>query len=84
MGVPLISDKSEITRIKTYIEGLDEVMQGGMPKGSVVLLSGVSGTMKSSVAFSTLFYNALEKKNCVSFKNLFDNSTTHVNLKPVF
>ena len=65
MGIPLISDKSEIKRIKTYIEGLDEVMQGGIPRGNVVLVSGVSGTMKSSVAFSTLFYNALEKKNCI-------------------
>ncbi len=66
MGIPLISDKSEIVRIKTYVEGLDEVMQGGIPKGNVNLISGVSGTMKSSLAFTTLYYNSLEnKKNCV-------------------
>lgn len=65
MGIPLVSDKNEITRIKTHIEGLDEVMQGGIPKGHVILVSGTSGTMKSSVSFVTLYYNALEKKNCV-------------------
>lgn len=65
MGIPLISDKSEIARIKTHIEGLDEVMQGGIPKGNVTLLSGVSGTMKSSLAFSILYYNCLEKRNGV-------------------
>lgn len=45
-------------RIKTYIEGLDEKMQGGIPAGSVVLLVGEPGTMKSSVAFNMLYNNA--------------------------
>ena len=46
-------------RIPTYIEGFDEKLDGGIPEGSVVLLAGGTGTMKSSVAFSILFYNAL-------------------------
>ena len=45
-------------RIKTYIEGLDEKMQGGIPAGSVVLLVGEPGTMKSSIAFNMLYNNA--------------------------
>ena len=48
-------------RVKTYIEGLDEKLQGGIPAGSVVLLVGEPGTMKSSVAFNILFNNAKEK-----------------------
>jgi KaiC/GvpD/RAD55 family RecA-like ATPase len=54
-------------RIKTYIEGLDEKMQGGIPAGSVVLLVGEPGTMKSSVAFNMLFNNAKEN----DFKGLY-------------
>lgn len=45
-------------RIKTHIQGLDEQMSGGMPKGHVILITGMPGTMKSSVAFSILYNNA--------------------------
>jgi circadian clock protein KaiC len=46
--------------IKTYIDGFDDKMQGGIPPGSVVLLVGQPGTMKSSVAYNILFNNAKE------------------------
>ncbi len=45
-------------RIPTYVMGLDERMQGGIPMGHIVLFAGVSGTMKSSLGFSML-YNAV-------------------------
>jgi circadian clock protein KaiC len=45
-------------RIKTYIKGLDEHMENGVPKGHIVLLAGVPGSMKSSVAYNILFQNA--------------------------
>lgn len=47
-------------RIKTYVEGLDEKLQGGIPAGSVVLISGTTGTMKSSFAYNILYQNALQ------------------------
>src|SRR5580658_9004467 len=46
------------TRIKTYIEGLDEKMEGGIPVGHVVLLAGEPGTMKSTVAYHLAYENA--------------------------
>ena len=49
-------------RIKTYIRGLDEQMQGGVPTGHVVLVAGRPGTMKSSLAFNILYRNALEEE----------------------
>ncbi|MDI6856474.1 MAG: ATPase domain-containing protein [Candidatus Thermoplasmatota archaeon] len=45
-------------RIKTYVEGFDELLSGGIPHGSVVLISGTTGTMKSSFAYSILYNNA--------------------------
>jgi KaiC/GvpD/RAD55 family RecA-like ATPase len=51
----------QIERLRTYIQNFDENLQGGIPKNQVVLLSGTPGTMKSSVAYSILYYNALEK-----------------------
>ncbi len=45
-------------RVRTYIRGLDEQLQGGIPKAHIVLLAGKPGTMKSSVAFNMLHNNA--------------------------
>ena len=53
--------------VKTYIEGFDEKMKGGIPEGSVVLLVGQPGTMKSSVAFNMLYNGAKEE----SLKGLY-------------
>ncbi len=41
------------------MRGLDEKMEGGIPKGSVNLICGTAGTMKSSLAYSILYHNAL-------------------------
>jgi len=45
-------------KIKTCISGLDDLMSGGIPHGHVVLISGLPGTMKSSLAYNILFNNA--------------------------
>lgn len=45
-------------RIRTYVRGLDEQLQGGIPSGHVVLLAGKPGTMKSSLTFHMLHQNA--------------------------
>ena len=47
-----------LARVKTFVEGLDDMLGGGIPKGHVVLLSGLPGTMKSSLAYSILHHNA--------------------------
>lgn len=49
---------SETGRIRTYIDGFDKIIGGGVPKGSVVLVSGNPGTMKTSFAYNILQKNA--------------------------
>lgn len=49
-------------RIKTYVHGLDERIEGGIPKGYVILVAGPAGSMKSSFAFNILYHCAKEKK----------------------
>ena len=44
-------------RVKTFIQGFDEAIGGGVPKGHVVLVSGSPGTMKTSMTFSILYNN---------------------------
>src|SRR5437879_57670 len=51
----------ETKKISTYIEGLDEVLGGGFPVGHVVLLSGLPGTMKSTLSYAILHGNAKER-----------------------
>ena len=47
--------------VKTFVKGFDsDVLGGGVPPGSVVLLRGPSGTMKSSLAYYVLYHNALK------------------------
>ena len=55
----LISNKSEIKRVPLYIEGLDENIEGGIPEGHIVLISGSAGTMKTSITFNVLYNEAL-------------------------
>ena len=50
--------ESQERRIRTYVEGFDKVIGGGIPRGNIVLLSGRPGTMKSSMAFNMLYKNA--------------------------
>jgi KaiC/GvpD/RAD55 family RecA-like ATPase len=47
-------------RILTHVEGLDEVLGGGIPEGSVVLVSGAPGTMKTSLTYHVLHANAMD------------------------
>ncbi|RLG37104.1 MAG: hypothetical protein DRN91_06300 [Candidatus Alkanophagales archaeon] len=51
----------KIERIKTYVERLDEHIEGGIPKGSVSLICGMPGCMKSSLAYSILYHNAINE-----------------------
>lgn len=45
---------------RTFVEGYDKALSGGIPHGHIVLISGAPGTMKSTLAFSILYHNAME------------------------
>jgi len=52
--------------VKTFVEGLDERLHGGIPHGNAVLLAGTPGTMKSTLAFYILYHNAkAERKESI-------------------
>lgn len=50
-------------RVRTYVKGLDDRMEGGIPKGHLVLVCGRAGTMKSTLCFNILFNMAKYKKS---------------------
>ncbi|MFH1586365.1 MAG: ATPase domain-containing protein, partial [Candidatus Diapherotrites archaeon] len=45
-------------RIKTGITGLDDLIQGGIPEGSTVLLAGGAGTCKTIMGTTFLYRGA--------------------------
>lgn len=63
-------------RSKTGIKGLDELMMGGFPKGSVILLSGTPGTGKTILALQYVYNGAQlydEKSLYITFEEKKDN-----------
>ncbi len=68
-------------RIRTFIHGFDEKLSGGIPGGSVVLLAGEPGTMKSTIAFNILYQNALHDGRTgtyISLEQGRENLTRHL------
>src|SRR5205809_7017855 len=48
----------EVPILQTYVDGLDRVLGGGIPKGSTVLVAGTPGTMKTSLILWMMHENA--------------------------
>ena len=54
--------EAESDRIPTFVKGLDERMEGGIPVGHMVLICGRAGSMKSTLAFN-IVWNAAKARN---------------------
>lgn len=69
-------------RIRTFIHGFDENLGGGIPAGSLVLVAGEPGTLKSTIAFNVLYQNALHEGRAGVYMSLEqgrDNFARHLN-----
>ena len=58
---------TSIRRIKSFVKGLDDQIEGGIPAGTVNIISGTPGSMKSSLAYSILYHNAIN----IGFRGLY-------------
>jgi len=56
---------TEDKRVSTGIEGLDELLQGGYPQGSVTLVAGTPGTGKTIVCFQYIQNGITNKEKCL-------------------
>ena len=52
-------------RIKTGVPGLDEMLQGGLPEGHIVLLMGSFGTGKTTLGLQFLMEGLRNGENCI-------------------
>ncbi|MBS3106399.1 hypothetical protein J4419_01925 [Candidatus Woesearchaeota archaeon] len=58
MAEKLISSKGQLQRLPLNIKGLDENLEGGVPRNNTILIAGAAGTMKSSVCFNAVYKEA--------------------------
>lgn len=59
--------------ISTGSDGLDKVLRGGLPKGSVIILEGTPGSGKTTLAFQFLYQGAISSQESgiyVTFEEL--------------
>ncbi len=49
------------SRIPTHVAGLDERLEGGIPRGHIVLVAGPPGSLKSTFAYRILYQEAKER-----------------------
>ena len=56
-------DAAEENRCITGIDGLDRILNGGIPRGNTVLITGSCGTGKTTLSFEFLLHGALNDEN---------------------
>jgi len=70
-----------VRRVKTHVQDFDDCMQGGIPEGHMVLICGSAGTMKSTLAFSILYREAVEQSArglYITLEQSKENLLTHM------
>lgn len=58
-------DAAEEERCITGIDGLDRILNGGIPRGNTVLITGSCGTGKTTLSFEFLLHGAINNENCL-------------------
>ena len=57
------TDAAEEDRCITGIDGLDRILNGGIPRGNTVLITGSCGTGKTTLSFEFLLHGAINNEN---------------------
>jgi len=88
MVLEKVESVATVPRIRSYVYNLDEQMEGGIPKGFVVLVCGRPGSMKSSLTYFMMHMQALkEGRRGVYFtleqsRASFARHLSHIGLNP--
>ncbi|MEK6959083.1 MAG: ATPase domain-containing protein [archaeon] len=80
-SAPGKENSKSIVRLKTGVKGFDELVDGGIPQGSFVLLSGATGTGKSIFGMNFLAYGANndEQGIYISLEEGYSSNKTQMN-----
>jgi circadian clock protein KaiC len=61
---------TDVARIGTGVRNLDDLVKGGIPKGSIVIVAGPPGSGKTILAEQICFHNASTKHRALYFNTL--------------
>lgn len=70
---------TKINRVKTGIEGLDELISGGFVEGSTILVTGTPGSGKTTFSMQYLYYGAKDYKEPGIFISLEEDPDRMIN-----
>src|SRR6188768_1375144 len=59
-GEPLATTPTQLPKAPTGVEGLDEILAGGLPRGRPTLICGGAGCGKTLLGMSFLVHGALK------------------------
>ncbi|HXN41827.1 MAG TPA: ATPase domain-containing protein, partial [Myxococcaceae bacterium] len=65
-----MTNKTDIPRIQTGVSNLDAIFNGGLPKGSLTVLSGPPGSGKTILTQQVCFHNASAKSSVLVLSTL--------------
>ncbi|TLZ70913.1 MAG: hypothetical protein E6K10_06360 [Methanobacteriota archaeon] len=68
-------------RIRTFVQGFDDKLGGGVPPGHVVIIAGEAGTMKSTLAWNLLYHGAKKEGRTgayITLEQSRDNFASHL------
>lgn len=52
----------QLNKVKTYIKGLDEIIEGGLPQNRTTVVNGQAGSGKSIFGLEFLYYGAMNNE----------------------
>jgi circadian clock protein KaiC len=65
-----MTKQKSLEKIKTGVLNLDEILQGGLPKGSITVLAGTPGSGKTILSQQISFFNATAESPVIFFQTL--------------
>jgi len=74
--------RAERERCITGIEGLDNILSGGIPRGNTILLTGSCGTGKTTLSLEFLVHGAMEGEKCLFISVTEDSEKLLKNVIP--
>ncbi len=72
------------SRVNTGIDGLNEMLGGGIPLGNQVVVAGGPGTGKTLLCLEFLYKNALAGEKCILFSLEEDSKMILANMKEAY
>ena len=83
-----MTESGEIARIRTHVRNLDAEMEGGIPEGSIVLVCGRPGSMKSSLTYYMMYSQSMKEDRRAMYITLEQGRAslvrhlTHLGMRP--